>query len=151
LTSSIAAACHRLSILNEHFLSISVPFTSGNLFNSIKCNTISPCGSSCLSVSEELVHCSWWHKVSLQLPHSAASFVWGALRILKLSPIFFLFSDQMWQRLLSYLAEFCTLIHFSSTQLSMYNLSCSFCFATSSGVHFYRDNHLYSQLLSFHL
>ena len=58
LTSSMAAACQRLSIFNELFLSISVPFTSGNLFNSIKCNTISPCGSSYLSVSEELAHCS---------------------------------------------------------------------------------------------
>jgi hypothetical protein len=57
--------------------------------NSIKCNTISPCGSSCLSVFEELAHCSWWHKVLLHLPHSAASFVWGALRIPKWSPIFF--------------------------------------------------------------
>jgi len=147
----MAAAYRRLSILNEHFPSISVPFTSGNLFNSTKCNTISPCGSSCLSVSEELAHCSWWHTVLLHLPRSAASFVWGAVRISKWSPIFYssviecdkdCFHVQLNSVLLFILAAHSSL---------MYNLTCSLCFATSSGAHFNRDNHLYIQLLSFHL
>ena len=86
------------------------------ILNSIKCNTISPCGSSCLSVSEELAHCSWWLKVLLHLPCSTASFVWDGLPYMEYN--FLLFTDQMWQGLLSRLAEFCTVIHFCSTELS---------------------------------
>ena len=147
----MAATYHRLSILNEQLLSISVPFTSRDLFNSIKCNTVSHCGSSCLSVSEELAHCSWWHKVLLHLPRSAASFVWGAVRIPKWSTIFYS-SVIGCERDCFHVWQNSVLLFISAEHSSlMYNSICSLCFATSSRVHFNRDNHLYSQLLSFHL
>jgi len=89
--------------------------------------------------------------VLLHLPRSAASSVRGAVRIPKWSPIFYSSVIECDKDCFHVWLNSVLLFILAAHSSLMYNLTCSLCFATSSGAHFNRDNHLYSQLLSFHL